>query len=97
MIAKARGSSRRPSEPLEVRLSVSFRFGDEAGDRITMMNDRRVPLVGSVFDSRDAIVRGFARLVLQAALRQPRVAMEVLPMLRLLPLAPVRRGARKRR
>ena len=91
MIAKLRGGSggarrkpRRGKTPIDVRLTVSVRFGDEADDRVTVMNDRRVPLVGSIFDSRDALLRGLSRVLLQAAAAQPRVAAELLPLLRVL-------------
>ncbi|HEX4873080.1 MAG TPA: hypothetical protein VFV27_12275 [Nevskiaceae bacterium] len=82
MIAKPR---RRPAEPLDVHLSLSFRFGEEPDDRIQVMNNRRVPLVGSVFERRDAILRAFTRLLVQASVRSPKVARELLPGLRLLP------------
>lgn len=95
MIAKARAKAREPRRkavPIDVRLTVSFRFGDEPADHVTVMNDRRIPLIGSVFDSRDAILRGFSRLVLKASLRRPQVAAELLPVLKLLPH---RRGKKK--
>lgn len=90
MIAKLRGgsggskSARRKKTPLDVRLTVAVRFGEEPGDRVTVMNDRRVPLVGSIFDSRDAILRGFSRVLLQAGAAQPKVAAELLPLIKLL-------------
>jgi hypothetical protein len=92
MIAKPRWFTRkRPPVPIDVRLTVSFRFGDEPQDRVTVMNDRRVPLVGSIFDSRDAVLRGFSRLLLKAGAMQPRVAAELLPLLKLLPVGSRRR------
>lgn len=88
MIAKPANAKpkrpRRPKTPMELQLTVSFRFGDEPNDRITVLDNRRVPLVGSIFDSRDAIVRGFLRMVMKAAAMQPKVARELLPALRLL-------------
>jgi hypothetical protein len=91
MIAKARRASRRNKQPLDLRLSVRLRFGDEPDELVTLMQDRRVPLAGSVFDARDAILRGFSRLLIKGAALQPRLAAEVLPLLELLPLPPRRR------
>lgn len=75
---------KRAKQPIEVDLTVAFRFGDEPGDKVTVIDNRRVPMVGSVFDSRDAVVRGFVKLLLKAGLTQPRVLSEVLPAVRLL-------------
>ena len=71
-------------EPLEVDLTLVFRFGDEPNDAVTVIDNRRVPMVGSIFDSRDTIVRGFVRHMLKAGLSQPKVLAEVLPALKLL-------------
>lgn len=71
-------------EPLEVDLTVAFRFGDEPGDKVTMIDNRRVPMVGSVFEQRDSLVRGFVKLLLRAGLTQPKVLSEVVPAFKLL-------------
>lgn len=71
-------------EPLAVDLTLVFRFGDEPNDAVTVIDNRRVPMVGSVFDSRDAVMRGFVRHMLKAGLTQPKVLGEVLPALKLL-------------
>lgn len=94
-MVSARGKARQEqkaarNEPLEVELTVAFRFGDEPGDRVVMIDNRKVPMVGSVFDSRDAILRGFAKLLIKAGMTQPKVLQEVLPAMKIL-----RRGARK--
>lgn len=77
-------------EPLEVELTVAFRFGDAPGDRVVMIDNRKVPMAGSVFDSRDAIMRNFAKLLIKAGMTQPKVLQEVLPAMKLL-----RRRSRK--
>ncbi|MDR3419114.1 MAG: hypothetical protein P4L83_23305 [Nevskia sp.] len=82
---------RRDREPLEIRLTMRFNFGDTPEEAITVMDDRRVPLVGSVFESRDRIARGLVLIMLRTGLAQPKVAKELFPVLRLL-----RRPARKR-
>lgn len=85
MIAKGRRSAgRRSRDAVDVRLTVAFRFGDEPGDRVTVMDDRHVPLVGTLFESRDKILRGFTRLLIKAGAQQPKVARELLPLLKLL-------------
>lgn len=75
---------KQEEEPLEVDLSLVFRFGDEPGDTVTVLDNRRVPMVGSIFDSRDAIMRGFVRHLIKAGLSQPKVLSEVVPALKLL-------------
>lgn len=90
MIAKRTLSSirkerkERAKEPIEVQLTVGFRFGDEHGDHVTMIEDRRIPMVNSVFHSRDVIVSQFAKLMLKAGMAQPKVLRELLPALKLL-------------
>ena len=66
-------------------MTMRFNFGDTPEEAVTVMNDRRVPMVGSVFDSRDRILRGFTVLLLRSGMSQPKVAKELLPLLRLLP------------
>jgi hypothetical protein len=85
MIAKAqRRAARRVREPLDIKLTLAFRFGDEPGDRVMMMNERSIPLVGTVFESRDRILRAFSKLLFKAAATQPKVAGELIPTLKLL-------------
>ena len=95
MIAKARDpagrrSGRRSREPVDIRLTVAFRFGDQPGEQVTMMDDRHIPFVGSLFESRDKILRGFTRLLIKAGAQQPKVARELLPLLKLLRPTPRR-------
>jgi hypothetical protein len=73
-----------PEEPLEIQLTVAFRFGDEPNDRVVVIDDRRIPMVDNVFDRRDAIVRNFVRLLLKASVSQPKVLQELVPALKLL-------------
>jgi hypothetical protein len=74
IISNAVGSARgRPRQPLEIDLTVKFNFGDRPGDSVTLVDDRRVPLVGSVFENRDRIAREFLRLLLKAGAMQPAV------------------------
>lgn len=74
MISKALARvRRRPKQPMEVVLTLKMNFGDRPDDALTLIQNRRVPLVGSVFDNRDRLLREFLRLLLKASARQPRV------------------------
>ena len=75
---------RERKEPLEVRMTMRFKFGEEPDDVVTMMDDVPVPMVDSVFKNRDSIVRGFVNLLLRAGLKQPKVAGEVFPLVKFL-------------
>lgn len=99
MIRKARESTddeprrrraRRAKEPLDVQLTVRFNFGAEPEDHVTVIDNRRVPMVGGLIANRDRIMRGFLQLLLRTALKQPRVARELFPLL----VLPVRRRSR---
>lgn len=80
---RKRRRTRVEDAPLEVRLSLKVRFGEGTGETVTLMDDRRVPMVNSVFDNRDRILRAFTTLLLRASLSQPKVMREILPALRL--------------
>ena len=72
IISKAvEGERRRRKEPLEVILTVKFNFGDHPRDAVTLVDEQRVPLVGSVFENRDRIAREFMRLLVKGGARQP--------------------------
>ena len=88
--AKGRRARRRSRDPLDVQLTVRFKFGAEAEDQVTVINNRSVPMVGSVIANRDRILRGFVNLLIRTALKQPRVARELFPLLTL----PTRRRQR---
>jgi hypothetical protein len=76
--------SSRQKEPVDVNLTVKFNFGDEADDAITILNDVRVPMVDSVFNNRDRIVKGFVSLLLKSGLKSPAVTREIFPIVKLL-------------
>lgn len=54
-------------------LTLKLNYGDEPSESVTLVDERRVPLVGSVFDNRDRIAREFLNLITRAATRQPRL------------------------
>lgn len=84
MIQKARSGrrSRRQQEPLDVELSLTVRFGDEPDESVTLMNQRKVPMVNSVFHYRDRILRQMSVLIFRAGMTQPKVVRELFPLLR---------------
>lgn len=85
MIAKAPTSKRRRErEPLDVRLTLKVNFGEEPADSVTVMHERRVPMVNSVFAHRDRIIRTFAMTLLRVGMAQPKVVREVFPAVKLL-------------
>lgn len=77
MIAKA---SRRKPTRMDVDLTLQFRFGEAPEDVVTMLDGRRLPMVNSVFDNRDRILRRFLALMVQGGLRSPAVMRELLPL-----------------
>ena len=79
----SRRTRRRGKDPLDVQLTVRFKFGAEADDQVTVINNRSVPMVGSVISNRDRILKGFVNLLIRTALKQPRVARELFPLLTL--------------
>lgn len=72
-----------------MRLTFKLTFGDEPGDSVTVMNERRVPMVNSVFDNRDRILRAFALTLVKVGMAQPKVVREIFPAIKFL-----RRGKR---
>lgn len=81
MIQKARRRTRRKrDQAVDVRLTVQVRFGREPQDAVTIIEDRRVPVVGGILRYRDRIIRGFLRVLLRAAALQPKVLRVLLPL-----------------
>ena len=80
------GKSRRSrkQEPLEVNLTMRVNFGDAPGDAITVIDDKRVPMVDSVFANREKILRGMVFLMLKAGVTSTAVTREIFPVIRLL-------------
>ncbi len=72
-------SRRRRRPPLEVRLTVVVAFGPEDDDRVTVIEDRRIWMVGSIFQYRDRAARLALATLIRAALMQPKVAAKIMP------------------
>jgi hypothetical protein len=78
MISKAIGRTRqRRKEPMDVILTLKVNLGDHPDDAVTLLEERRIPLVGSVFENRDRIAREFLRLLMKAG-SQPRAVRRLL-------------------
>ncbi len=84
MIRDRKKPQKRRPQPVDVHLTLKMNFGDSRHDAVTVIDNRRVPMVGSVFSYRDRIVRGFAMLLVKTGMAQPRVARELFPLLKLL-------------
>ena len=78
IISKALGRARhRGRKPLDVILTLKVNLGDQPGDAITLLEEQRVPLVGSVFENRDRIAREFVSLLVKVG-AQPRALRKLL-------------------
>jgi len=78
MISKALGRVRqRNRKPMDVVLTLKVNFGDHPDDALTLIEERRVPLAGSVFENRDRIAREFVSLLMKAG-AHPRVLKRLL-------------------
>lgn len=89
-IARNKSERLKKGQPLEVELSVSFKFGAEPDDLITPIRQRKVPMVDSVFKNRDRIMRQFAALLFKTGMASPKVVGRVLPV-----PSPLRRQKKK--
>lgn len=72
--AKA-GKPRRKAAPppLEVTLQVDVRYGAAPEDVVTIVEQRRIPLLGTLFEQRDVLMRGLFKLMMKAAMATPGV------------------------
>ena len=78
IISKALGRARhRGKKPLDVILTLKVNLGDHPGDAITLLEEQRVPLVGSVFENRERIAREFVSLMVKVG-AQPRALRRLL-------------------
>lgn len=69
----------RRREPLKVELNVVVKTGDDPEDRVTIVDDREVPMVGSVFEYRDRIMRFSVGMIWRVVATSPAVYREVVP------------------
>ncbi len=76
---KPKLGQRRKREPLEVNLTLVVKAGPEPEDRFTIMHNRKIPMVGSVFEGRNRIQRFFVSTLLRVASSSPSVYREIAP------------------
>ncbi len=78
--AKLFGKRRkRVQAPLDLRLSFTVRTGDEEEDVITIMDERELKMVGSVFQYRDQAARFLAMTLVKVAATNRKVFTQVVP------------------
>ncbi len=83
-VQRRKRSERRSKEPLAVKLTVAVRFGEEEEDRVVLIDDREIQMVGSIFRYRDKIAQFMVTGLLKAAMLQPRLASKLMPGLKTL-------------
>lgn len=71
--------ARRKREPLEVNLTLILRTGPEPENQFQILDNRKIPMVGSVFEYRSRIQRFFVSTLLRVATSSPAVAREIAP------------------
>lgn len=69
----------RKREPLAVNVTLIVRTGSEPENQITILDDRKIPMVGSVFEYRNRIRRFFVSSLLRVAATSPAVYREIAP------------------
>lgn len=79
--AKATGGKRRKGkrDPLEMRMTVVVRTGENPEDQLTLMNNRKLHMIGSVFEHRVRIQRYIVTSLFKVATRSPRAFKEIAP------------------
>jgi hypothetical protein len=71
-------------EPLDVRLSFVVRTGDDPEDTLTVLDEKEVIMVDSVFKYRDKAQRFLALTLVRVAATNKKVMQEIVPALRLI-------------
>lgn len=72
-------AARRKREPLAVNVTLVVRTGSEPEDQLTLLDDRTIPMLGSVFEYRNRITRFFFSSLLRVAATSPSVYHELAP------------------
>lgn len=75
-------SKRRKPEPVDLRLSFVVRTGDEDEDVVTILDEKELKMVGSVFQYRDKAARFLAMSLVKVAATNRKVFRQVVPGLR---------------
>ncbi len=75
---------RRKPQPVDIRMSFVVRTGEEPEDVVTIMDERELKMVGSVFQYRDQAARFLAMSLVKVAATNRKVFRQVVPGLKLL-------------
>lgn len=73
----AREKPQRNPERLDIRMTFTVRYGEDAEDEMVVMHERPMRIVGSVFHYRDRILHTLAATLFRVAALQPKVAKRV--------------------
>ena len=73
---------KRKPEPVDLRLSFTVRTGDEEEDVVTILDEKELKMVGSVFQYRDKAARFLAMSLVKVAATNRKVFRQVVPGLR---------------
>lgn len=72
----------KPDEPLEIFVSFTVRTGKGPEHCHQILDHQRVPMVGTVFDNRDRMMRFLAVNMVKIAALQTEVARSLMPVIR---------------
>jgi hypothetical protein len=64
---------KREKKPVDIRLTMRVKFGKTTDDVITVVDNRRLKLIGSAFQYRDRAISFVVYQILRAGSRRPRV------------------------
>lgn len=79
-----RKSRKKTREPVDLRLSFVVRTGDDPEDSLTVLDEKEIKMVDSVFKYRDKSQRFLALTLVRVAATNKKVMQEIVPALRLL-------------
>lgn len=72
----------RDDEPLDIYISFAVRTGKAEHEKFQLLDNQRVPMVGTAFENRDRAVRFLAVSLVKVAALQTNLVRHLLPMLR---------------
>lgn len=70
---------KRQKQPLEIRMTMRVKFGTGPEETVTVMNNRRLRVIGSVFQHRDRAINFLVVNLLRAGTKRPAVLGRLAP------------------
>ena len=64
---------KREKGPLDIRVTMRVKFGDQPEDIVTVVDNHQLKLVGSAFQYRDRAIRFLVYNVLNAGAQRPKI------------------------